>query len=135
MIRLAAFVLVLVAALPSGSIGSLAQIQGCAGAQTQTEMNECAAREYKKHDAAMNDIYQQLLAKLKDPKQKEMLVEVERAWIAYRDKFCAFQSGETVGGTIHPLIETNCLDEKTNVHTAELSRQLHCQEGDPSCVH
>jgi uncharacterized protein YecT (DUF1311 family) len=55
-----------------------------------------------------------------------------RAWISYRDKFCAFQSGETVGGSIHPPIETGCLDEKT---TAELTRQLSCKEGDPFCVH
>jgi uncharacterized protein YecT (DUF1311 family) len=64
-----------------------------------------------------------------------MLVDPERAWIAYRDKLCAFQSSGTVGGTIHPLIETACLDEKTNVHKAELSRQFDCKEGDPSCVH
>lgn len=129
------FLPVLLAALPAGSIGSLAQMQTCAAAQTQTDMNECTAREYKKHDAAMNEVYRQLLAKLKDARQKEMLVEAERAWAAYRDKFCAFQSSETVSGSIHPLIETNCLDEKTNVHNAELTRQLNCGEGDPSCVH
>jgi uncharacterized protein YecT (DUF1311 family) len=130
MIRPTAFVLMLLAALPVR-----AQAPACATAQTQMEMNECAAREYKKHDAAMNDIYQQLLAKLKDPAQKAMLVEAQRAWIAYRDKFCAFQSSETLGGSIHPLIETGCLDEKTTIHTAELTRQLNCKEGDPSCVH
>ena len=127
MIRPTAFALVLLAALPAR-----AQAPACATAQTQ--MNECAAREYKKHDAAMNDIYQQLLTKLKDPKQKEMLVEAERTWVAYRDKFCAFQNSETIG-SIHPLVETGCLDEKTNVHIAELTRQLSCNQGDPSCVH
>jgi uncharacterized protein YecT (DUF1311 family) len=79
----------------------------------------------------MNDVYRQLLARLADPKQKSLLVDAERAWIAYRDKQCAFQTSCTVGGSIHPMIEFNCLDEKTNVHAAELSRQLNCQEGDP----
>jgi uncharacterized protein YecT (DUF1311 family) len=127
--RLGALALVLLAALPAW-----AQVPACATAQTQTDMNACAAREYQKHDAAMNQLYQQLLGKLKDPQQKALLVEAERAWVAYRDKQCAFQTSGTVGGSIHPMIEANCLDEKTNVHTAELSRQLNCQDGDPSCV-
>jgi uncharacterized protein YecT (DUF1311 family) len=127
---LATFVLLLVAALPTR-----AQMQACAGLQTQMAMNECAAREYKKHDAAMNDVYQRLLARITDAQQKAMLVDAERAWLAYRDKFCAFQSSGTLGGTIHSMIEADCLDEKTNVHAAELRRQLDCREGDPSCVH
>jgi uncharacterized protein YecT (DUF1311 family) len=128
--RLDVIALVIAAALPAR-----AQMQACASAQTQMDMNACAAGEYKEHDAAMNDIYQQLLAKLKDPKQKEMLVEAERAWIVYRDKQCAFQTSGAVGGSIHPMIQFDCLDEKTSIHSAELSRQLNCQEGDPSCVH
>jgi uncharacterized protein YecT (DUF1311 family) len=132
--RLAVLALILLALLSAASVISMAQMQACATAQTQTDMNVCAAGEYKKHDAAMNQIYQQLLAKLTDPQQKSLLVDAERAWIAYRDKQCAFQTSGSVGGSIHPMIESDCLDEKTNVHTAELSRQLNCKEGDPSCV-
>jgi uncharacterized protein YecT (DUF1311 family) len=99
-----------------------AQSPSCAAAATQTEMNACTAREYQQHDAAMNDIYQRLLAKLADPRQKTLLQEAERAWIAYRDKQCAFQSSGTEDGSIHPLIVATCLDEKTTVHTAELNR-------------
>jgi uncharacterized protein YecT (DUF1311 family) len=57
--RFAVVALVLFAALPAQ-----AQMQACAGAATQADMNDCAAREYKKHDAAMNELYEQLLAKL-----------------------------------------------------------------------
>jgi uncharacterized protein YecT (DUF1311 family) len=119
--------LVVFAALPAR-----AQIQACAAAQTQTDMNDCAAREYKKHDAAMNELYEQLLAKL-NQRQRSQLQEAESAWIAYRDKQCAFQTG-SAAGSIRPLIQYDCLDEKTNVHTAELNRQLNCKDGDPSCV-
>jgi choline dehydrogenase len=52
---------------------------------------------------------------------------------ARRDKQCAFQTG-SAAGSIRPLIQYDCLDEKTNVHTAELSRQVNCKDGDPSCV-
>jgi uncharacterized protein YecT (DUF1311 family) len=128
-IRLVAGALLLFAALPAR-----AQMEACATAQTQLDMNQCAAREYQKHDAAMNQIYQQLLARLTDAEQKSLLVEAERAWIAYRDKQCAFQTS-SAGGSVRPLIQFDCLDEKTSVHIAELNRQLDCKEGDPSCVH
>ena len=133
MIRLATLALVLLAALPAKPRNSLAQMQACAGLQTQTEMNDCAAREYKKHDAALNELYQRLLEKL-NQRQRALLEEAESAWIAYRDRQCAFQTSNA-GGSIRPLIQYDCLDEKTNVHTAELNRQLNCKEGDPSCVH
>jgi uncharacterized protein YecT (DUF1311 family) len=128
MIRLPAVALLLFAALPAQG-----QMQACATATTQTDMNTCAAGEYQKHDAAMNDVYQRLLAKLTDPKQKALLEDAERAWIAYRDKQCAFQTSNAAG-SVRPLIQFGCLDEKTNVHVAELNRQLNCKEGDPSCV-
>jgi uncharacterized protein YecT (DUF1311 family) len=107
-------------------------MQACAALQTQTELNTCAANEYKKHDAAMNELYQKLLSKL-NQRQRALAEDAETAWIAYRDKQCAFQTS-SAGGSILPLIQYGCLDEKTNVHIAELNRQLNCQEGDPSCV-
>ncbi len=130
-IRGATVALALLAALPAR-----AQIPACAGAPTQADMNDCVAREYKKHDAAMNDIYQQLVAKLKDPKQRAMLVDAERAWIAYRDKLCAFQSSGTAGGTIHPLIETACLDVDQCAQGG-IKPPARLQGGRPvlSCVH
>jgi uncharacterized protein YecT (DUF1311 family) len=131
--RLATFAVVLLAALLASSVNSRAQMQACASAQTQTDMSACAASEYRKDDTAMNQIYQQLLAKLA-AQQKSLLVDAERAWIAYRDGQCAFETSGSVGGSIHPMIVSDCLDEKTKVHTAELTRQLNCQEGDPSCV-
>jgi uncharacterized protein YecT (DUF1311 family) len=126
-----AFLLVLLlAAAPAH-----AQMAICATKQTQADMNACADAAYKKDDAAMNQVYDQLTARLTDTQVKAQLVDAERAWIAYRDKFCAFQASGTAGGSIHPLIVSQCLDEKTAVHSAELSRQLNCKEGDPSCVH
>ena len=122
-----AALLIVFAALPAR-----AQMQACATAQTQADMNNCAAREYKRHDAAMNGLYEQLLAKL-NQRQRSQLQEAESAWIVYRDKQCAFQTG-SAAGSIRPLIQYDCLDEKTNVHTAELSRQVNCKDGDPSCV-
>jgi uncharacterized protein YecT (DUF1311 family) len=112
-----------------------AQMANCAGAQTQMALNACAGKDYKKADAALNQVYGKLKGKLTKPADRKPLAAAERAWIAYRDAECAFETAGTADGTIHPMLMAMCLNEKTLVHTAELSRQLNCKEGDPSCVH
>jgi uncharacterized protein YecT (DUF1311 family) len=112
-----------------------AQSANCAAAQTQADMNACAAQQYQKSDAALNQVYAQLKAKLTDPQQQNLLVAAERAWVAYRDAECGFETSGSTGGSIRPMVLSMCLNEKTLVHSAELSRQLNCKEGDTSCAH
>ena len=128
----ALFIVVLLAAV---NWPAAAQTANCAAAQTQAELNACAAQDYQKSDAALSQVYVQLKAKLADPKQQELLVAAERAWVAYRDAECGFETSGSTGGSIHPMVQAMCLNEKTLVHSAELSRQLNCKEGDTSCVH
>ena len=128
-LSLAALALLVLAASPAA-----AQMNACASAQTQSAMNICADQQYKKDDAALNQIYGKLKAKL-NASDQAALQAAEKAWIAYRDAECAFETSGTAGGSIHPMVLSMCLDEKTLVHTAELNRQLTCKEGDPSCAH
>jgi uncharacterized protein YecT (DUF1311 family) len=129
MIRLTLIAVMLLAALPAR-----AQMSACASAHTQTAMNACAAQEYQTSDAALNQVYDQLKTKLIDPKQQALLVAAERAWLAYRDGECAFETSGAAGGSIYPMVQAMCLNAIALVHTAELSRQLNCKEGDPSCA-
>lgn len=121
-------------ALAAAAAPAEAQMAACAAAQTQSAMNACAAQQYQKTDAALNQLYGQLKAKVTDPKQQSLLVAAERAWVAYRDAECGFETSGVAGGSIEPMVQAMCLDNLTTVRNAELSRQLNCKEGDPSCV-
>ena len=112
-----------------------AQLADCPAAKTQTELNDCAGQGYRKADAALNEVYGRLKTKVTDPQAQAALIAAERTWVEYRDRECEFETGGTVGGSIHPMLVAACRREKTVVHTAELNRQLNCQEGDPSCAH
>ena len=59
-----------------------AKQQPCANPQTQSAMNQCAMEEFKKADAEMNKVYQQLLLKTD---RQEKLKAAQRAWVAFRD--------------------------------------------------
>ncbi|CNH95702.1 MULTISPECIES: lysozyme inhibitor LprI family protein [Yersinia] len=104
----------------------------CKSAVTQLDMNQCANSDYKKADAELNRIYQDVLAKT-SVAQRPLLKSAQLTWIKYRDADCTFQSSATEGGSVHPMIISACLTQKTKERTALLKSFLNCPEGDLSC--
>ena len=95
----------------------------CEDAQTQADMNMCWGTEYKKADAQLNKIYQELAAML-EAEDKTELKAAETAWIKYRDAHCEFASDQYRGGSMRPMIEAICLADVTNNRTTELKNQI-----------
>lgn len=106
----------------------------CANASDQATMNQCAGQDFKAADKELNTVYQQITARLKDnPEGKKLLVGAQRAWIAFRDAECKFSASGVSGGSVYPLIYSNCLTSVTKVRVAALKEYLKCEEGDMSC--
>lgn len=97
--------------------------QPCADLTAQNEMNRCAADEYKKADAELNKVYQQLLPKI-EGEHKEKLRLAQRAWIAFRDAHCEYEAFAFEGGTMQPLIRFSCLETATRERTKQLRGAL-----------
>lgn len=95
----------------------------CANPQTQTEMTQCAAEAYKAADKVLNQVYQQLVAKLDDD-EKAQLKEAQTAWLKYRDTNCDFVADQYKGGTMRPMIYAGCLADVTKKRTGELREQI-----------
>lgn len=95
-------------------------------AQTQMEINQQAANDYKKADLELNKVYKQLLLMTKDQKKKELLVKAQRAWINYKEAHCKYEESSYEGGSIQPTIYYTCLQEVTE----ERIKQLKLAIGD-----
>lgn len=104
----------------------------CASANTQAEMNACAAEQYQTADKKLNQTWQDVL-KRAEPTQRDLLKKAQTAWIALRDADCAFLSSSTHGGSVQPMINSQCLTDKTTEREAFLASLLQCEEGDLSC--
>lgn len=104
----------------------------CANANTQTEMNACAAAQYKTADKELNETYQNALKRAAPP-QRELLKKAQTAWIAVRDADCALISSGTEGGSAQAMFASQCLADKTAEREAFLASLLQCEEGDMSC--
>jgi len=117
--------LVLLLLIASGSAFSQKKraVDPCKNPQTQFEMNQCAARDYRAADAILNQTYQRLVAML-DDEEKAQLKEAQTAWIKYRDANCEFVGDQYKGGTMRPMIAALCLADVTKRRTTELRNQI-----------
>jgi uncharacterized protein YecT (DUF1311 family) len=94
----------------------------CASAQTQADLDVCWLAQANKADAALNVSYKKLRDGLTamgiDPAP---LVPTETAWIAARDTTCSFEESLYEGGSIAPMINSECVDRMTRARTQRLN--------------
>lgn len=106
----------------------------CENAADQATMNQCAAQQNRAADKELNALYQQITARLKgSPDNRKLLVGAQRAWIAFRDSECKFAASGVAGGSVYPLIYSNCLTDLTKARVETFKSYLKCPEGDMSC--
>ncbi|MCP1417927.1 uncharacterized protein YecT (DUF1311 family) [Pseudomonas laurylsulfativorans] len=106
----------------------------CDNASDQATMNQCAAQQNAAADKELNALYQQITTRLKgNPDSKKLLLGAQRAWIAFRDGECKFSASGVEGGSVYPLIYSNCVTELTKARVETFKNYLKCQEGDMSC--
>lgn len=90
---------------------------------TQSEMNVCAHEIYKTDDAALNQVYQDLIKKLDQTQQKmgkDKLRISQRAWVEMREAHCGIYKHLYSGASMLPLVHDTCLSEATRHRIEEL---------------
>jgi uncharacterized protein YecT (DUF1311 family) len=113
---------------------ALAQDKCYDAAKTQAAMNECAGASLKQSDKKLNELYAQIEARLKnDADTKKLLVQAQRDWTKFRDAECNFQTAQSAGGSIMPMILAQCIDGLTQTRVKDFEGYLKCEEGDMSC--
>jgi uncharacterized protein YecT (DUF1311 family) len=127
------YVLIIVSLLASSWISS-ARADDCTKAQTQTEMNGCADAGIKSTDAELNQVYRDIIARLKGSDEtKQLLIASQRAWLLFRDAECAFATNAAKDGSLYHTLVQNCRSSMTQDRIKGLNAYLNCQEGDMSC--
>lgn len=102
---------------------TVTQRPNCDNPMTQAEMNACAGIAYQNADRKLNQVYQQLLPKLSTTR-KQKLITAQRAWIRFRDTSCDFERSEAAGGTMEPMLYSNCLASVTQQRIKDLETYL-----------
>ncbi|MBJ3764259.1 DUF1311 domain-containing protein [Maribius pontilimi] len=103
-------------------VGAAAQAQdvNCPGAQTQLELNECAARAWQDADAELNRLWRIVKPQADRAGTGQALLDAQRAWLRYRDATCDAEAAEYGRGSIVPYIIGACATRLTLARNAEL---------------
>jgi uncharacterized protein YecT (DUF1311 family) len=96
-------------------------------AKSTADQVECIAREERVWDDILNETYRRLRAKL-DVEQQKKLREMQRAWIASRDRTCAFYLDYFQGTMAAPMV-ANCVNRETGRRALFLLGFLQDAEG------
>jgi len=102
-------------------------VTDCGKFTTQMDLNKCAEDNLQSADKALNRAYQELMAKQDDAASQRRLKEAQRAWIAFRDRQCAFEVGpQETGGSIWPTEFSGCMEEMTATRIRTLAQLRKC---------
>ena len=97
----------------------------CNPNKTQMDLNQCAAKELKKSDKILNQLYKKIMTRnANSPRAKKNMVKAQLAWIKYRDAACFYESDKYRGGSIQPLIRLSCMSTLTKERNAHFKNEL-----------
>ncbi|MEG4208793.1 lysozyme inhibitor LprI family protein [Microcoleus sp. S13_B4] len=127
-VKLAASSLLLTAGLLLPSKASnipvqVAQQPNCKSPQTTVEMNVCSSQEFEAADKKLNQLYQQLQAKISS-RQKQRLTVAQRTWIKFRDENCDYAKGQFEGGSLAASTYGYCRARVTQERIKDLEGYL-----------
>ena len=117
------------AALACAVPGKAAETDAYCTDRTQLANDLCSDERYKAANAKMSKLYGQLIASLKKSNENSRLTALETAqkvWEQFRDAECRFVGLGFEGGSMAPMVESDCLTHLTEVRTQQISSYIHC---------
>jgi uncharacterized protein YecT (DUF1311 family) len=125
--RILILVSVLLVLSPAFSQKKKAATGPCKG-ETQYDLNVCAGEEFKRADAELNRVYQQLLKAVEGDKLATTKIKwAEQTWIVYRDAYLEAMfpmEDKQEYGSIYPMEYASTKAELTRTQTAALKELL-----------
>lgn len=107
--------------------------QDCAAPTTQADMNRCAHEDFLAATAEYSAAYKAVSDAL-PTLRRNLFRSAQTAWVRYRTAFCNFESSGAQGGSVQPMVKSQCDARMTRERTAELRALNDCKEGDVTCV-
>lgn len=108
---------------PAAPADIISHKQARCGDGNMLEMTTCIHSELKESDAHLNLVYRRLIDALDQPRD---LRRAQRAWMAFRDTQCDFETGGLKGGSAHSFSRSVCLVKLTEQRIAELEHIQPC---------
>ncbi|WP_298609552.1 lysozyme inhibitor LprI family protein [uncultured Thiothrix sp.] len=118
-------VLISIVVLNLSCLSSVSYAEDCTAPSLSTvELKNCLYKNYQTVDKTLNQVYQQLMAKLEEANHKKALKTAQQAWLKYRDAHCEYEVYLNQGGTVYGAYYTACLTALTEERVKQLKESL-----------
>lgn len=106
---------------------------GYAENMTQSELTECAIRDYEVADKELNLVYREVMSAL-PAEGRSRLREEQREWVRMRDPACKRDNEDEVGGSMWPMLFNQCLAGTTKARVLFLRAMVDKAAALPSAA-
>ncbi|MCA8037388.1 DUF1311 domain-containing protein [Burkholderia arboris] len=100
-------------------VSSVAFSKVVCNGQNNVELASCAQANYDAEDKILNRSYIELIGKITAP-EKQNLIATQRAWVAYKEKYCNAAFDATAPGAEASIDKWTCLASVTEARTNEI---------------
>ncbi len=98
----------------------------CGPDASQLALDLCALDGFQRADASLNALYGRMTGEPTLTSRVDRLQASERAWTAYRDAECRFEESWAEGGSMQPMLNSDCARVLTERRIADLKAALPC---------
>ena len=90
-------------------------------AQSTFDMDQCVGNERKRLKPLLAAAYNKLLHDpVSNAHRKHQIALSEKAWTSYEKRDCAYAGSAAQGGTLQPIIQGECLVDRTRTRIKDL---------------
>jgi uncharacterized protein YecT (DUF1311 family) len=105
-----------------------ASAEECSDPQTQSQMNFCADQDFQKSDDALNLVWEDAKTNAENDddtgEQSKALLTAQRTWLSFRDSECEFEGLAASGGTMQPMLISECKTKMTDERVKQLREYI-----------
>lgn len=92
----------------------------CSG-ETQSEMSDCAAKEYQRADEVLTRVWKSI-------HHSQKLLDAQRKWIAFKESDCDAVGEDYEGGSMQGMVIAQCLTKHTLARVDDLKEIARFQD-------
>jgi len=123
-----------------GALDARHREHDCDAPMAQMDMNACAAIDFERADAELNAAWREVIAGAREadreidrdhdrrPASEAKLREAQRAWIVFRDAHCTYDSYESRGGSMEPMLYHGCRAALTRARIRQLTGAAEAEQ-------
>lgn len=103
-----------------------AHAAGCGPDASQLAIDRCTGDDFQRAEVSLDALYDRMMREPALSHRLDRLRASEQAWVIYRNAECRFEDSWAEGGSMQPMLNSDCARAMTERRIADLTAALSC---------